>query len=313
MRRALVVSVVLAVAVVPVLATGASGTPSGTVVATRSAVDRASLPTLVGPTPVSSEGGRAVPVYPRWWPYGTSKPSQPWRAGWPKPVWFTPTRPGALSGVRIGLDPGHDIGNSRHIPLINARYWVGLTKTCNTTGTATNAGYAEATFTFDVVARLRRLLVANGANVIVTRDRNTTDTYGPCVGARGALGAQEHLDFMVSVHGDGAPSSGRGFHVIAPARYVGYTDDIYVASRALATQMITGLKAGGLTPTTYLAGPLSVRKDVGSFNTANVPSISVETLNMRNAADARLASSAAGRQKIAAALYAGILRYVRAR
>jgi N-acetylmuramoyl-L-alanine amidase len=56
-----------------------------------------------------------------------------------------------------------------------------------------------------------------------------------------------------------------------------------------------------------------VRKDVGSFNTANVPSISVETLNMRNAADARLASSAAGRQKIAAALYAGILRYVRAR
>jgi N-acetylmuramoyl-L-alanine amidase len=77
--------------------------------------------------------------------------------------------------------------------------------------------------------------------------------------------------------------------------------------------MITGLKAGGLTPTTYLAGPLSVRKDVGSFNTANVPSISVETLNMRNAADARLASSAAGRQKIAAALYAGILRYVRAR
>ena len=44
---------------------------------------------------------------------------------------------------------------------------------------------------------------------------------------------------------------------------------------------------------------------------SNVPTAIVETLNMRNAADARIAMSAAGRQRVALALYAGIVRYLR--
>ncbi len=127
-----------------------------------------------------------------------------WAAGWPKPVAFSPTKPGELSGRKIALDPGHNLGNSLHLSAINQTSWVGLTKTCNTSGTATNAGYPEASYAFDVVARLRRLLAAHGATVYITRDRNTTATYGPCVGARGSFAAQEGADLMVSVHGDGA-------------------------------------------------------------------------------------------------------------
>lgn len=304
MRR---LAAVLAAALIPLAAVG-------TAQATPTPAARAAAPAVVpafGPTPSTWEGGRPVPVAPRWWPQGTSKPSAAWASGWPKPVAFAPTAKGELSGRKIALDPGHDLGNSLHLSAINQTSWVGLTKTCNTSGTATNAGYPEASYAFDVVARLRRLLAAHGATVYITRDRNTTATYGPCVGARGSFAAQEGADLMVSVHGDGAPSSGRGFHVIAPAYYKGYTDDISTESRTLAWNMISGLTAGGLQRTTYLPSPLSVRKDVGTLNMSDVPTVMVETLNMRNAADARIASTAAGRQRMATGLYYGIVKYLR--
>ncbi len=278
--------------------------------ATPSALPAAAvLPLAAGPVPSSWEGGHRVAVAPRWWPNGYSRASAAWSSAWPKPVAFSPTKKGRLSGLVIALDPGHDLGNGRHISAINKKYWVGLTKTCNTTGTATNAGYPEATYNFDVVARLRRLLVAQGATVVVTRDRNTTATYGPCIGARGALPSQEKAAFMVQVHADGAPSTGRGFHIIAPAYYKGYTDDIYAGSAKLAAAMVSGMVSAGLPRSTYLSKTIQVRKDVGAINMANVPTITVETLNMRNAGDAARAMSTSGRQKVAQGLYAGILRY----
>ena len=53
-----------------------------------------------------------------------------------------------------------------------------------------------------------------------------------------------------------------------------------------------------------------LRKDTGAINVSDVPTITVETLNMRNRADAARASSKAGRQKVAKGLYAGIVRYL---
>lgn len=303
---------VLAASLVTAAAALAALTPSAGAAPVAEAAPAAVVVPAAGPTPSSWEGGVAVPYAPRWWPHGRSNPSAPWASGWPKPVLFKPTARGELSGMRIALDPGHDLGNSSHLSAINQWYWVGLRKTCNTTGTATNAGYPESTYAFDVVARVRRLLNAKGASVVVTRDRNTRGTYGPCVGARGSFPSQQKADLMVSVHGDGAPSSGRGFHVITPGVLTGYTDDIAAPSRTLALRMIDGMRFVGLRSTTYLSSPLSVRKDVGTLNMSDVPTVMVETLNMRNAADARLASTAAGRQKIAMGLYSGIVRYLRA-
>jgi N-acetylmuramoyl-L-alanine amidase len=111
------------------------------------------------------------------------------------------------------------------------------------------------------------------------------------------------------VHADGGPSTGRGFHVIAPAYYKGYTDDHYRASRVLANAMVSGMRSRGFPRSTYLSSVIQVRKDQGGLNTSDIPIVTVETLNMRNAADARLATSAAGRLKVALGLYAGILSY----
>ena len=313
MRRTTAGTALLLAAAVPaVLAVPTSAAPAPTVAAPVRAVAAApaSVLPLLGPTPSAWEGGHAVAVAPRWWPRGYRYASAPWPSLWPRPVAFSPTRKGALSGMVIAIDPGHNIGNGAHVSLINRTYWVGLTKTCNTTGTATNAGYPEATFVFDVAARLRRLLTAAGATVVLTRDRNSSSSYGPCVGARGAFPAQEHARLMVSLHGDGGPSTGRGFHVIVPGYYPGYTDDIYKRSMILGKSLIAGMSTS-FHPTTYLSSPLSVRKDQGTLNMSNVPTAIVETLNMRNRYDAAIAMSATGRQRIAAALYAGIVRYLR--
>lgn len=289
------------------LAAPATATTTSTV-STASTVSTG-LPAL-GPTPSSWQGGHAVPVAPRWWPLGYGHPSVPWPSAWPRPVAFSPTARGVLSGMVVALDPGHDIGNGSHVAELNHRSWVGLWKICNTTGTATDAGYPESTFAFDVAARLRRLLTAAGATVVLTRDSNVRSTYGPCVGARGAFPAQEHARLMVSLHGDGGPSSGRGFHVIVPGYYKGYTDDIVRGSLVLGKDLIAAMSRS-FHPTTYLASPLSIRKDQGTLNMSNVPTAIVETLNMRNRYDAAIAMSATGRERIAEALYAGIVRYLR--
>jgi len=262
-----------------------------------------------GPVPLKTEGGLPVLVAPTW-QMAKNGPYVAWPNAWPRPVRFLPTGSGKLNGMVIALDPGHDVGNGAHTSQVNKNYWVGFTKICNTTGTATNSGYAEASYTFDVAARLRRLLTKAGATVVLTRDRNTLDSYGPCIGARGAFGKQQHAKFMVQIHADGGPAAGHGFHTIVPANSGrGNTALTWRQDQVLAKAMIAGMKSGGFTPATYLSSPMQVRSDQGAMTVSQVPIVTVETLNMRNSGDASVATSSTGRQRVANALYLGILRY----
>ena len=64
----------------------------------------------------------------------------------------------------------------------------GGTKACNTTGTATDAGYAEHAFTFDVARRVGERSSASGVRVVMTR---TDDAgVGPCVDERARAGSR---------------------------------------------------------------------------------------------------------------------------
>ncbi len=247
---------------------------------------------------------------PTWHPDGRHRPARAWPAAWPRPAVFAPTGAGRLSGTRVLLDPGHNIGNFGHTRQIAPGSWPHLRKGCNTTGTATNAGFSEARYAFRVVRVLRNKLRAHGATVIVTRDRDSRTSWGPCVQARGELGRQVRADLLLSVHADGAPASGHGFHVIAPAYAKGWTDDIARPSGRLARKVVKGMVARGLARSTYLSSTIQVRSDQETLRNSDVPAVIVETLNMRNAGDARLASSKSGRARIAAGLYAGIRRYL---
>jgi N-acetylmuramoyl-L-alanine amidase len=221
---------------------------------------------------------------------------------------------GPLAGKVIAVDPGHNPGNFRHPDEINRIVDAGtLRKACDTTGTATNGGYREADFTWDVAVRLRRLLQARGATVVLTRPGRTSPAWGPCITERAARGNRARADVAISIHADGGPAGGRGFHVAYAPSIPGLTDDIAKPSRRLAVVLRNAYRRGtGLLTATYLGGDgLSVRSDFGGLNLSDVPKVLFESANMRNAADAALLVEPSFRQRIARALADGLQRYLR--
>jgi N-acetylmuramoyl-L-alanine amidase len=230
---------------------------------------------------------------------------------------LAPGSPPALPGVRgqtVAIDPGHNGGNFDHPAEINRLVDAGtLRKACDTTGTATLSGYSEAAYNFDVARRLRAILRAAGARVVMTRSSN--NGVGPCITERAAIGNREHADVALSIHADGGPPGGRGFHVMYPPSIKGLTDDIAAASYRLALDMRAAYTAGtGLPYSTYYGrNGLVVRSDLGGLNLSDVPKVFVETGNMRNATDARLLETPSFRERIARALATGLARFLAGR
>ena len=219
---------------------------------------------------------------------------------------------GPLAGRTIAVDPGHNGGNATHPRQIGRLVPAGgFRKPCDTTGTATADGrLTESAFTWAMARRLRAVLAAQGARVVLTRrdDRGV----GPCVNERAAIGNRARADLAISLHADGGPPTGRGFHVIAPAAIPGRSARIVAPSLAFARRVRARLRAAGLRPATYLAGGgLVQRSDLAGLNLSTVPKVFVELGNMRNAADAAQLRSPAWRQRVAAALVAAIATTVR--
>ncbi|WP_406097449.1 N-acetylmuramoyl-L-alanine amidase [Streptomyces sp. NBC_01013] len=223
---------------------------------------------------------------------------------------------GPLSGKTVVIDPGHNPRNHLHTAEINRQVDIGTThKECDTTGTSTNSGYAEASFTLDVSHRLRTLLQAQGARVVLTYDGDRA--YGPCVDERARIGNKAGADAVVSVHADGSAVGNRGFHVILPAAVRGGgadTSTIVGPSRDLGTR-IAGLfvRATGSAPSNYIGGNtgLDTRKDLGGLNLSTVPKVFIECGNMRDPKDAALLTSAGWRQKAAQGIADGISSYLK--
>ena len=219
-----------------------------------------------------------------------------------------------LAGRTIVIDPGHQLGNHNYPNKINRLVPAGgFKKPCNTTGTATNGGYPEATFTWQVSRVLRQRLVRLGAKVRMTRDSNRQDRWGPCVDVRGRDGNHLPADLKISIHGDGSYAAGaRGFHVIAPTDRRPWTNDIYRSSRRLAIDTRAALRGVGLRVANYIAGGdgLDFRSDLGTLNLSNVPTVMVELGNMRNLQDARRMTSKAGRATYARGLALAVRQFL---
>ncbi|MET4644061.1 N-acetylmuramoyl-L-alanine amidase [Streptomyces sp. NBC_01550] len=221
---------------------------------------------------------------------------------------------GPLSGKTVVIDPGHNPNNHLHTREISRQVDIGTThKECDTTGTSTNSGYAEAQFTLDVSHRLRALLQEQGAKVILTYDNDRP--YGPCVDERARIGNNAEADAVVSVHADGSAVGNRGFHVILPALVRGGAADtskIVDPSRDLGTR-IAGLfvRATGSAPSNYIGSNtgLDTRSDLGGLNLSTVPKVFIECGNMRDPKDAALLTSAGWRQKAAQGIADGITSY----
>jgi N-acetylmuramoyl-L-alanine amidase len=218
---------------------------------------------------------------------------------------------GSLAGRTIIIDPGHNGANAAHSREINRLVdAVTLRKPCDSTGTATDSGYSESAFNLDVAQRLAAILRASGYRVVLTRTNDTG--WGPCITERAAIGNLNHAVAAISIHADGGPASGRGFHVIEPALIRGHTDAIVAPSRRLGSDVRDAYRVGtGLPYSTYLGHDgIDVRSDLGGLNLSKVPKVFIECGNMRNGADAPLLTSPAFRAHIASALARGLVAFV---
>jgi N-acetylmuramoyl-L-alanine amidase len=219
-----------------------------------------------------------------------------------------------LVGRLVVIDPGHQLGNHNFLSRIDRFVPAGgFQKACNTTGTATDAGYPEATFTWHVALLLRSRLEGLGARVMLTRHSNREDRWGPCVDVRGRDGNKLRADLKISIHGDGSYAAGaRGFHVIAPTDRRPWTHDIFGSSRRLALHTRAALREVGLRVANYIAGGdgLDFRSDLATINLSNMPTVMVELGNMRNATDAHRMTSASGRATFARGLALAVRRYL---
>ncbi len=211
-----------------------------------------------------------------------------------------------IAGMIVFLDPGHNGANdasiNRQVPTGR-----GGTKECQTTGTTTDDGYPEHTFNWDMVLRIRAALTQAGVRTAMSRGND--NALGPCVDQRAALANALHPDAIVSIHADGGPPDGRGFHV-------NYSDPPLNAAQSgpavrLAQIMRDRLVAAGLQPSTYRGTDgLYGRADLAGLNLAAYPSILIEMGNMKNRDDAAMLESPDGRARLAAAVVSGITAYL---
>ncbi len=218
----------------------------------------------------------------------------------------THAAPGGIAGMIVFLDPGHNGANdasmTRQVPTGR-----GGTKDCQTSGTATDSGFSEHTFNWETVLLIRQRLTQLGVRTAMSRGND--DQVGPCVDERAAMANSLKPNAVVSIHADGGPPTGRGFHVL-------YSSPPLNAAQAgpsvrFARMMRDQLAASGIPPSTYIgAGGLNPRADIAGLNLAQFPSILVELGNMKNPIDSTLMQSDEGRQKYADAVVKGIVAFL---
>ena len=206
----------------------------------------------------------------------------------------------------VFLDPGHsglsDSSITRQVP--NGRDG---TKDCQTTGTSTSSGYPEHAFNWDVVNRIRTRLEAQGVSVQLSRPNDTE--LGPCIDQRADEANAMKPDAIVSIHADGGPDWGRGFHVIYSSPPLNETQA--VTSVGFAELMRDTLRSKGLQEANYIGSEgLMGRADLAGLNLYQYPGILVELGNMRNANDAAEMESVEGRASYADAVVDGIAAFL---
>ncbi|MHB1536806.1 MAG: N-acetylmuramoyl-L-alanine amidase [Acidimicrobiales bacterium] len=215
-----------------------------------------------------------------------------------------------LAGKVIVLDPGHNGGNAGDPAYINMPVFNGVGyETCDTTGTATDSGYTEAQFNFNVAEYAAADLRAQGATVILTRTSNTG--VGPCVTQRTAIANQAHADAALSIHADGGPPSGRGFSILEPVAD-GPNDAVISSSATLGTDLRNAFAAGAGEPVSdyYGIDGIQPRNDLAGTNLTTVPKVFIECANMRNSTDAALVVNPAWQQLAAQAITNGITTFL---
>ena len=220
-----------------------------------------------------------------------------------------PRADAGIAGAAVFLDPGHNAVNDASIneQVPNGR---GGTKACQTSGTATDDGYTEHAFNWAVVGLINGSL--NQMGVRTQLSRGDDNSVGPCVDQRAAMANAMRPDAIVSIHADGGPASGSGFHVNYSSPPL---NDVQAGpTLQLAHTMRDALVQAGFQPSNYIGSDgLYGRDDLAGMNLAQYPAVLVELGNMKNPDEAARMEGADGRARYAAAVTQGIVAYLNAK
>lgn len=220
------------------------------------------------------------------------------------------TRP--LEGFGVGIDPGHNGRNWTDPAYIDHPIWNGHNvETCDTCGTATDAGYPESQYNWNVAVKLRDRLEGAGARVVMTRASN--DGIGPCVTKRAEILDRASLDVAIDIHADGGPPSGRGFSVLVPVK--GFENAKVIGpSYRFAYAVRSAFVNRTPMPISNYYGKAGIvpRNDLAGLNLTTVPKVLIECGNMRNATDAALLVTPRFQGQVADALLLAIRNFLRA-
>ena len=215
-----------------------------------------------------------------------------------------------LAGRTVGIDPGHNGLNATDPSYINHLIWDGREMhVCNTTGTATNAGYPESQFNWNVASDLAAILTGQGARVVMTRHNN--DGVGPCVNTRAAIIDRSGAQVAIDIHADGGPASGRGVAILEPVAD-GPNNHVIGASIRFGADVLHQMETvAGMPPSTYDGTDgIVFRNNLAGLNLTTVPEVLIESGNMRNATDAALLTTPAFQRLEARALDRAILQFL---
>jgi N-acetylmuramoyl-L-alanine amidase len=211
---------------------------------------------------------------------------------------------GAPECNRVVIDPGHDArANLATEPIGPGSRTRKIKDGGGTQGVAT--GTPEHVVNLQVSLRLRKLLLADGYCVTMTRTRSAGRSMGNVRRAQIANRAKAAL--FVRIHADGSSSRAmNGTSTLYPAVHRGWTDDILPASRIAARKIQRGLvkEIGSRNRGTV------ARSDITGFNWADVPAVLPELGFLTNAREDRLLASAGYQRRAALGLRRGIRAFV---
>ncbi len=231
-------------------------------------------------------------------PEPTEQPApEPTEEPTPEPTEEPTPEPEPLSGITIGLDPGHQgKQNSDTEPVSPGSGERKMKVTSGTDGVST--GVEEHEVNLAVALKLRKLLEGAGAEVVMTRESADVDISNA---ERAQLFNDHEVNLGLRLHCNGSEnSSDTGAFMLVPE------DNPYKEKCDKAAEIIldyytseTGIKSKGVTE----------RGDQTGFNWCERPIVNIEMGHLSNAAEDEKLTDSDFQSDMARGLYEGIMAY----
>ncbi len=203
-----------------------------------------------------------------------------------------------LTGVKIGIDPGHQArGNSEKETVAPNSSEKKAKVSSGTSGVAT--GIAEYVTVLEISLKLREALESQGAEVYMTRETHDVDISNQ---ERAKMMNELGVDLVLRIHCDGADNRKKNGIALYCSRSNSIAEESYRAAEAIlpAVCAATGAKENGIVSNDNYTGQ----------NWSEVPCLMVECGFMSNPDEDRLLNDEDYQWKLAKGLTEGIIGYI---